>query len=63
MKIDSTGQNIIEYILLVVAVILVFLLLLNPQSGLIKNSVERTLNSTVNMIDQINKEIKLNAAK
>lgn len=56
---DNKGQNIIEYILLVVAVILVFLVLLNPKSGPVKTSIETTLNSTVNMIDATNQDIQL----
>ncbi len=47
------GQNIVEYILLAVAVILVFLVILNPQSGPLKNSVERTINSTVDKINEL----------
>ena len=45
------GQNIIEYILMAVAVILVFLVVLNPHSGPLKNSVERTLNSTTHQLN------------
>lgn len=52
------AQNIIEYILLVVAVLLVFLVFLNPKSGPMKNSVEKTINGTVNMIDSAANEIK-----
>ena len=59
MKNAKRGQSIVEYVLLVVAVVLVFLVLLNPHSGLIKNSVERTLNSTVDVIDNTSREINL----
>lgn len=55
---NSKGQNMIEYILLAVAVVLVFLVLLNPKSGSVKKSVEKTLNSTVDMINGTTKEIR-----
>jgi hypothetical protein len=56
---NNNGQNIIEYILLAVAALLVYLVLLNPHSGPIKNSVEATLNRSVEQIDNITSEIKL----
>lgn len=59
MKLNCQGQNIIEYTLLVIAVILVFLVILNPQGGLIKSSVETTLNKTVEMINNTTREIIL----
>lgn len=48
---NQKGQNIIEYILMAVAIILVFLVILNPRTGTLKNSVERTLNSTTDKLD------------
>lgn len=59
MKLNSNGQNIVEYILLVVAVLLVFFVFLNPHGSPLKNSVETTLNSTINLIDNAASEIQL----
>ena len=53
------GQSIVEYILMAVAVLLVFLVILNPQSGPLKASVERTVNSTADKIDQLGQSIQL----
>jgi hypothetical protein len=50
---NHKGQNIVEYILMAVAVILVMLVILNPKSGPLKHSVERTLNSTTNQLDKL----------
>jgi uncharacterized protein YoxC len=55
---NMRGQNIVEYILLVVAVLLVFLVILNPQSGTIKKSVETTINGTADQISIITSQIK-----
>ena len=55
---NNQAQNIVEYILLVVAVILVFLVVLNPRSGLLKKSVEKTLNGSVDQIGNITNEIQ-----
>lgn len=56
---NGKGQNIIEYILMMAAVIVVFLIFLNPHSGPVKNSLERTLNSTVDKIANITAQINL----
>lgn len=58
MKSNLKGQNVIEFILLFVAVVLVFFVLLNPHSGLIKKTTETTINSTINMIDHTKNEIR-----
>ncbi len=55
---NNKAQNIVEYILIVVAVVLVGLVFLNPQSGAVKKSVETTLNSTVDAVDNITQSIK-----
>jgi len=47
------GQNIIEYILMSVAAILVFLVILNPKTGPLKKSVETTLNSTTDKLNSL----------
>ena len=57
MKFNSEGQSIVEYILLFIAVVLVFLVILSPQNGMIKTSVEQTLNRTVEMINNTSSEI------
>ena len=53
---DQRGQNIIEYIFLVVAVLSVCLLFLGKK-GHMRDRVQKSLDSTVNQIDKINKEI------
>ena len=57
------GQNIVEYILLVVAAILVFLVILNPRSGPLKSSVERTLNSATDNLKQLSDNANINAIR
>ncbi len=60
MRVNFKGQSIVEYILLVIAVILVFLVVLNPlKKTQVKESIETTLNRTVDMIDNTTKEIVL----
>jgi len=54
---NHKGQNVVEYILIAVAVVLVGLVFLNPQSSPVKNSVETILNSTVNSIHNIAQSI------
>ena len=51
---NQKGQNIIEYILLSVAVILVFIVILKPNTGPLAQSVNRTLNSTSDKLDDLN---------
>ena len=48
---QTKAQNLVEYILLAAAVIVVFLILLNPQQGPMKQSVERSMNQSVDMIN------------
>ena len=50
------GQNIIEYLLLTVAVILVLLLFLGPQ-GFFRGAFERTLDISFNQINSIAQNI------
>ncbi len=54
----NRGQNVIEYILLVVAVISIFVVFLHPD-GPFKKRVERTLyDSTVKHIKGVSSEIQ-----
>jgi hypothetical protein len=53
------GQNLVEYILLAVAVILVFLVILKPKDGILSNSVNRTLNTSVNLVDSLSQSINI----
>ena len=46
------GQNIIEYLLLMVSCILIFLVFLTP-TGLFRNMVENTMNGTVNQLEDM----------
>ena len=55
---NKKAQNVVEFILLAVAVILIFLAFLNPQTGPMKHSVNSLLNSTIDKIHNIAQEIK-----
>jgi hypothetical protein len=52
------GQNVIEYLLLTTACIVVFFVFMKPSNGRMKNTLENVVNSTVSEIDQLNKELK-----
>lgn len=56
---DRKGQNTVEYILLVTAVVLICLYFFAP-GGPMTQRVNATLNSIVNQIDNINSQINLN---
>ncbi len=49
---STEGQNIIEYLLLMVTCILIFLVFLSP-SGLFRNRIENTVNGTVNQLEDM----------
>ncbi len=54
------GQNVIEYVLLVVSVMIVCILFLGP-NGKFKQTLENSLtNLTLNRIDKASAEIKFN---
>jgi hypothetical protein len=57
---DSKGQNVVEYVLLVTAVLLVCIYFFT--SGVMNKSLNTTLNSMVNQLDNINSEIQLNSS-
>ena len=54
---DSKGQNMVEYVLLVTAVLFVCIYFCRP-GGLMSTSVNASLNSIVNQINNINSQIK-----
>ncbi len=55
---NNKGQNVIEYILLVVAVLTVFILFLNPQ-GSYRQAIDKTvLNGTTTLIENLNNELQ-----
>ena len=56
---DQKGQNVIEYILLAVAVLLVCIFFLGKQ-GPFKKAVENSLDTTIHRIDKASAEIKFN---
>ena len=56
---DSKGQNMVEYILLVTAVLLVCIYFFMTKSGPMSNSINASLNSIVNQVNNLNSEIKL----
>jgi hypothetical protein len=62
MNRKNKGQNVIEYLLLVVAVVVVLLVFMNPQGGPMKNAMENIANGTVAGIDRLNKELKFGNA-
>ena len=49
---STEGQNIIEYLLLMITCILIFLVFLSP-SGLFRNMLENTVNGTVNQLEDM----------
>ncbi len=56
---NAKGQNMVEYILLVTAVLLVCIYFFTTQSGgPMPKSINATLNSMVNQINNINGQIK-----
>jgi len=54
---DSKGQNMVEYVLLVTAVLLVCIYFFKT-SGPFSNSINASLNSIVNQINNINNQIQ-----
>ena len=54
---NTKGQNIVEYILLVVAILLVCIYFFT-NNGPMPNAVNATLNSIVNQLNNINSQIK-----
>ena len=58
---DPRGQNVIEYILLVVAVVVVFIIFLNPQ-GKYKAAIENKLfDGTVKQLENTRSGIQFNS--
>jgi len=55
---DNKGQNLVEYILLVTAVVVVCIYFCVP-GGLMTQSVNGSLNSILNQINNINSQIQL----
>jgi len=56
----NRGQNVVEYILLVTAVVLVFVAVVT--NGRFRGAVEKNLNSVVPAIDQGTDSIKFSAS-
>ena len=56
------GQSVVEYILLVTAVLILMIVFLG-KNGAFKSNVENTLNSTVDSIDNLRNEIDFNYSK
>lgn len=60
LSMNIRGQNVIEYVLLVVSVMIVCILFLGP-NGKFKQTLENSLtNLTLNRIDKASAEIKFN---
>jgi len=56
---NSKGQNVVEYVLFITAVLLVCIYFFTPMSGgVMSNSVNASLNSIVNEIGNINSQIQ-----
>ena len=55
---DSKGQHMVEYVLLVVAILLVCIYFFTAK-GPMPNAINATLNSIVNQINNINGQIQL----
>ena len=57
---ETKGQNMIEYVLLVTAVLLVCIYFFTSKSGgPMTNSINSSLNSIVNQINNLNSQIQL----
>ena len=57
---NAKGQNMVEYVLLVTAVLLVCIYFFTPMSGgLMPNAINASLNSIVNQINNINSQIQI----
>jgi uncharacterized membrane-anchored protein len=56
---NARGQNMIEYVLLVVAVLLVCVFFFSS-SGPMPALINASLNSMINQVDKLNGEIQLN---
>ena len=60
---ETKGQNMIEYVLLVTAVLLVCIYFFTTKSGgPMPNSINASLNSIVNQINNLNGQIQLNSS-
>ena len=52
------GQNVIEYLIVTVTVVIIVLLAANTQGGHLKNAMDNILNDTVNGIAGLRNELK-----
>jgi Flp pilus assembly pilin Flp len=55
---DNRGQNVIEYLLVVVAIVFVVIAFMNTQNGPMKNALDNVFSDTVNDIQGLNRELK-----
>ena len=56
---DNKGQNMVEYVLLVTAVLLVCIFFYNSASGPMPGIINATLNSMVNQVNNLNGQIQI----
>jgi hypothetical protein len=60
---NAKGQNIIEYLLLVTAVVIVLIAFMNTRSDApMRNALEHTLNTSVDGIDRLDDELRFTNA-
>jgi Flp pilus assembly pilin Flp len=55
---DNKGQNMVEYVLLVGAVLLVCIFFYSSSTGPMPTIINATLNSMVNQVDNLNSQIQ-----
>jgi hypothetical protein len=55
---NTKGQNVVEYLLVVVTVVLVALYIMNTQDSPMKRTLENVLNDSVGDIDRMKSEIR-----
>ena len=55
---NTKGQNVVEYLLVVVSVVLVALYIMNTQNSPMKTAVENVLQDAVTDIDGLRSELK-----
>ena len=56
---NTKGQNMVEYVLLVTAVLLVCIFFYNSSTGPMPGIINATLNSMVNQVNNLNGQIQL----
>lgn len=56
---NDKGQNMVEYVLLVTAVLIVCVFFFSSSTGPMPSLINATLNSMINQVDNLNGQIQL----